>query len=139
MTSQTVRDGEPLVAFFDGVCNLCNGTVNFLIDRDRRARLRFAPLQGPTFAGLAARHPELHGVDSFVLSQGGRVHVRSAAALRILMALGGTWRLAGALLAVPRPLRDRLYDFVARRRYRWFGRSDSCRRPTPELRARFLD
>ena len=127
------------VAFFDGVCNLCNGTVNFLIDRDRRGRLRFAPLQGSTFAALAARHPELRGVDSFVLSEDDRVHVRSTAAVRILMALGGPWRLAAALLAVPRPLRDRLYDFVARRRYGWFGRTESCRMPTPELRARFLD
>ena len=127
------------MAFFDGVCNLCNGTVNFLIDRDRRSRLRFAPLQGSTFAALAAGHPELHGIDSFVLQEGDRVHVRSSAAVRILMALGGPWRLAGALLAIPRPLRDRVYDFVARRRYRWFGRRDSCRMPTPELRARFLD
>jgi predicted DCC family thiol-disulfide oxidoreductase YuxK len=139
LISQTDPDAGRPVAFFDGVCNLCNGTVNFLIDRDRRARLRFAPLQGSTFAELAARHPELRGIDSFVLSQGGRVHVRSGAAVRILMALGGPWRLAGALLAVPRPLRDRLYDFVARRRYRWFGRTDTCRIPTPELRARFLD
>jgi predicted DCC family thiol-disulfide oxidoreductase YuxK len=139
LISQTVPESEPPVAFFDGVCNLCNGTVNFLIDRDRRGRLRFAPLQGSTFAEVALRRPELRGVDSFVLKEGGRVHVRSAAAVRILMALGGPWRLAGALLAVPRPLRDRLYDFVARRRYRWFGRSESCRMPTPELRARFLD
>ena len=139
MISKNDPDAGHAVAFFDGVCNLCNGTVNFLIDHDRRGRLRFAPLQGSTFAELAARHPELRGVDSFVLSQGGRVHLRSAAALRILVALGGPWRLAGALLAVPRPLRDLLYDFVARRRYRWFGRTDSCRMPTPELRARFLD
>jgi predicted DCC family thiol-disulfide oxidoreductase YuxK len=138
LISQTDPSAGP-VAFFDGVCNLCNGTVNFLIDRDRRSRLRFAPLQGSTFAALAASHPELGGIDSFVLQEGDRVHVRSSAAVRILMALGGPWRLAGALLAVPRPLRDRLYDFVARRRYRWFGKRDSCRMPTPELRARFLD
>jgi predicted DCC family thiol-disulfide oxidoreductase YuxK len=127
------------VAFFDGVCNLCNGTVNFLIDHDRRALLRFAPLQGNAFTALAADHPELRGIDSFVLRQDGRVHVRSSAAVRILMALGGPWRLAGALLAIPRPLRDLLYDFVARHRYRWFGKSETCRVPTPELRARFLD
>jgi predicted DCC family thiol-disulfide oxidoreductase YuxK len=127
------------VAFFDGVCNLCNGTVNFLIDRDRGGRLRFAPLQGSTFASVAAAHPELQGIDSFVLWEAGRVHVRSSAAVRILMALGGAWRLSAALLAVPAPVRDRLYDFVARRRYRWFGRTDACRVPTPALRARFLD
>ena len=139
MISKTDAAGERPVAFFDGVCNLCNGTVNFLIDRDRRARLLFAPLQGSTFAEVAARHSELRGVDSFVLRQGDHVHVRSAAVVRILIALGGPWRLAGVLLAIPRPLRDWLYDLVARRRYRWFGRTESCRMPTPELRARFLD
>ena len=139
MNSQTDSADTRPVAFFDGVCNLCNGTVNFLIDHDRHSRLRFAPLQGSTFAALAADRPELRGIDSFVLRQGARVHVRSSAAVRILMALGGPWRLFGALLAIPKPLRDRLYDFVARRRYRWFGKSESCRMPTPELRARFLD
>jgi predicted DCC family thiol-disulfide oxidoreductase YuxK len=139
LSSQVGVAAEGPVAFFDGVCNLCNGTVNFLIDRDRRQRLRFAPLQGSTFAGLLARHPDLGGIDSFVLWDGGRVHVRSSAAVRILMALGGPWRLAGALLAIPRPLRDRLYDCVARRRYRWFGKTEACRVPTPALRARFLD
>lgn len=131
--------GGPPVAFFDGVCNLCNASVNFLLERDRRALLRFAPLQGATFAALARDHPELAGIDSFVLWDGARVHTRSSAALRAGMMLGWPWRLGGALLAVPRPLRDLAYDFIARRRYRWFGRRDSCRMPTPELRARFLD
>lgn len=129
----------PYVTFFDGVCNLCSGAVNFLLDHDRAGRLRFAPLQGPTFAALAGEHPELRGVDSFVLWDGARAHVRSSAALRAAAALGGPWRAFTLLLAVPRPLRDAVYDFVARRRYRWFGRRDACRLPTPELRARFLD
>src|SRR4029453_4098533 len=107
--------------------------------RAGRAGVGFAPLEVRTFAALAADHPELRGIDSFVLRQGDRVHVRSSAPVRILMALGGPWRRAAALPATPRPLRARLYDFVARRRYRWFGKSDSCRIPTPELRARFLD
>ena len=127
------------VAFFDGPCNLCNRVVTFLIDRDRAGRLQFAPLQGPTFEGLALRHPELRGVDSFVLWDGARVHVRSSAALRTLGVLGGAWRLLGVLRVLPRPLRDALYDFVARHRYRWFGRADTCRVPTPDLAARFLD
>jgi predicted DCC family thiol-disulfide oxidoreductase YuxK len=129
----------PPVAFFDGVCNLCNGSVDFLLRHDRRGLLRFAPLQGAAFAAVARDHPELAGTDSFVLQEGGRVHVRSSAALRAAMAMGGPWRLCGVLLLVPRPLRDGVYDFVARRRYRWFGRRESCRLPTPELRARFLD
>ena len=88
---------------------------------------------------LAARHPELSGIDSFVLWTGPHVFVRSDAALRIAMALGWPWRALGALRVVPRRLRDAAYDFVARRRFRWFGRRESCRMPTPELRARFLD
>jgi predicted DCC family thiol-disulfide oxidoreductase YuxK len=129
----------PPIAFFDGVCNLCNRSVDFLIRHDRRGVLRFAPLQGTTFAEVARGHPELAGTDSFVLAEGGRLHVRSTAALRAAMAMGGAWRLCAAFLLVPRPLRDRVYDFVARRRYRWFGRRETCRLPTPDLRVRFLD
>jgi predicted DCC family thiol-disulfide oxidoreductase YuxK len=129
----------PSVAFFDGTCNLCNGAVNFLIDHDPAGRLRFASLQGPTFAGLSHEHPELQGLDSFVLWNGERLYARSSAALRALGALGGPWRLAAALLVIPKPLRDAVYDFVARRRYRWFGRMDTCRVPTGAVRARFLD
>lgn len=127
------------MVFFDGVCNLCNGAVSFLIDHDPSHRLRFASLQGATFAALSRERPDLPGLDSFVLWNGREVYVRSSAALRALHALGWPWRLFAALLAVPRPLRDAVYDFIARRRYRWFGRSDTCRVATPELRARFLD
>lgn len=128
------------VLFFDGVCNLCNGSVNFLLDRDRRAVLRFAPLQGTTFAALRERRPDLGGIDSLVLQDEEGVHVRSAGALRVLRHLGPPWSLLGWLgFAVPRPVRDWLYDRVARNRYGWFGRRDACRLPTPELRSRFLD
>lgn len=127
------------VAFFDGICNLCDGAVNFLIDHDPRRVLKFAPLQGPTFAALVETHPELEGIDSFVLWDGPRVYTRSSAVLRIAMALGWPWRALAAVLLVPRPLRDALYTFVAQRRYRWYGRRESCRMPTPELRARFLE
>jgi predicted DCC family thiol-disulfide oxidoreductase YuxK len=128
------------IVFFDGVCNLCNGAVNFLLDRDRDRRLRFAPLQGRTFEALRAAHSGLAGLDSLVLVDAEGLHIRSEAALRLSRYLGLSWRLLGRLgLLVPRALRDWLYDRVARNRYRWFGRRDSCRIPTPELRARFLD
>jgi predicted DCC family thiol-disulfide oxidoreductase YuxK len=131
--------GAPIV-FFDGVCNLCNGAVNFLLDRDRRGRLRFAPLQGSTYASLQSAHPDLSGVDSIVLADDEGVHVRSTAALRLLRHLGAPWSLLSRMgLIVPRRLRDWLYDRVARGRYRWFGRQEACRVPTPALRARFLD
>jgi len=129
---------EPIV-FFDGVCNLCNGSVNFLIDRDREKRLRFAPLQGRTFQELRAGRPDLPQLGTIVLHDEKGLHFKSTAVLRVLRALGGVWRLTGVLFVVPRFLRDVVYDFVARHRYGWFGKSDSCRIPTPELRARFLD
>ena len=131
---------EPPIVFFDGVCNLCNGAVNFLLDRDRAGRLRFAPLQGRTFEAVRRANPWLGEVDSLVLADADGVHVRSAAALGLLRYLGLHWRLLGGLCrVVPRPLRDWLYDRVARGRYRWFGRREACRIPTPELRSRFLD
>ncbi|MCI0573316.1 MAG: thiol-disulfide oxidoreductase DCC family protein [Myxococcaceae bacterium] len=140
--AETMAGEEPAgrVVLFDGVCNLCNGAVNFIIDRDPEARFRFASLQSPVGATLLERHglkvqaePE-----SMVLLEGGHLYVRSTAALRIARHLRGAWRLLYVLLLVPRPLRDAAYRFIARHRYRWFGRTEACRVPTPALRARFL-
>lgn len=128
------------VVLFDGVCNLCNGAVNFIIDRDPSARFRFAALQSDQAAGLLAplgRVPEAEP-SSFVLVEDGRVYERSTAALRVARKLPGAWKLFYAFIIVPRPLRDAVYRFVARNRYRWFGKAEACRMPTPELRARFL-
>jgi predicted DCC family thiol-disulfide oxidoreductase YuxK len=133
---------DPPVVLFDGVCNLCNGAVNFAIDRDPRSRLRFASLQSPAGRQLLERlgHPVPAGdSESILLVEGGRVHERSGAALRIARYLSGGWSLLAALLVVPWPLRDLVYRWVASHRYRWFGKTDVCRVPTPALRARFLD
>jgi predicted DCC family thiol-disulfide oxidoreductase YuxK len=128
------------VVLFDGVCNLCNATVRFVVARDPAARFRFAPLQSAAGGSLLARSGLApRGLDSVVLVDGGRAWQRSDAAIRIAAGLGGAWRLALAFLVVPRPLRDALYDFIARNRYRWFGRHDACPVPTPEQRARFLE
>jgi len=125
---------------FDGECNLCNGAVDFLLCRDPRGRLRFAALQSPAAARLlaGARAPTPLP-DSLVLVADGAVHVRSGAALRIVARLRWPWPLLFVFWLVPRPLRDLAYDFVARRRTRWFGRRSSCRVPTPEERGRFLE
>jgi predicted DCC family thiol-disulfide oxidoreductase YuxK len=132
-------EGGPIV-FFDGVCNLCNGAVNFLLDHDRDRRLRFAPLQGRAFERLRSEHPGLPELDSLVLADASGVQVRSGAALGICRYLGWPWKWLGRVgLLVPRPLRDWVYDHIARNRYRWFGRRETCRMPTPELRARFLE
>jgi predicted DCC family thiol-disulfide oxidoreductase YuxK len=132
---------EHPIVLFDGVCNLCNGTVTFLIDRDRRGVLRFASLQSPRAAELLRERGRTlppGDPDTMLLVDGDRVHDRSTAALRIARHLGFPWSLAIVLFLVPRLLRDAVYRVIARNRYRWFGRSEQCRVPTPELRARFL-
>lgn len=128
------------IVFFDGVCNLCNSAVNFLIDRDTKNVLKFAPLQGTTFAEVERRFPELAAMEaSIVLYENGKVYRQSAAILRLCLLLGGFWQLLYAGIVLPPPLRDALYAWIARNRYRWFGKRESCRMPTPELKAKFLD
>jgi len=131
----------PLV-LFDGVCNLCNAWVQWLIERDPEGRLRFASLQSDAARAVLSEA----GVDdpaalpdSIALVDETGVHVRSAAALRIAGRLGFPYSLGRAALFVPRPIRDAVYRLIARNRYRWFGRREACMRPTPELAGRFLD
>ena len=131
------------VIFYDGVCALCHRTVRFLIARDRAGVLRFAPLQGETFAAFRAAMPRDDGLDSVVYVRGygsgiARVFVRSEAILQALHDLGGFWRVVSWARIVPRFMRDGVYDLVARRRYRWFGRYDECRLPTPRQRDQLL-
>lgn len=127
------------IVLFDGVCNLCNGAVRFIVRRDPRGRFRFAPLNSPAARErLAAASGDAPLPDSVVLIEEGRVYTRSAAALRIARGLRWPWPLAYALIVVPRPLRDLAYDAIARRRYRWFGKAEQCMLPTPELQNRFL-
>jgi len=136
--ANTQRAGA--VVLFDGVCNLCNGAVNFIIDRDPGSHFRFAALQSEQAAALLAplgRVPEVEP-QSFILVEDGKVYERSSAALRIARRMRGGWKLLYAFMVVPRPLRDAVYRLVARNRYRMFGKAESCRMPTPELRARFL-
>ncbi|WP_128546649.1 thiol-disulfide oxidoreductase DCC family protein [Larkinella soli] len=128
------------VILFDGVCNLCNSAVNFVIDHDRKGRFRFASLQSETGRRLLAQCPPAEGpVDSVVLIRNGRSFVRSDAALEIARHLGGAWPLLTVFKLVPRFVRDAVYEAVARNRYRWFGRTDACRVPAPALKARFLE
>ena len=128
----------PAVVYFDGVCGLCNRFVDFVLARDHARRYRFAPLQGST---ATARLGDPGEVDptTIVYEQDGVLFDRSAAALRIVAGLGGVWGLVAVFGLVPRPIRDAVYDWVARHRYGWFGKHDTCRLPTPEERAVFLD
>jgi predicted DCC family thiol-disulfide oxidoreductase YuxK len=131
---------EHPIVLFDGVCNLCEGTVRFAIERDPAARFRFAPLQSSLGRALLAHHGlDPDALDAVVLVDGDGAHERSTAALRIAAGLRAPWRwLAPILLWIPRALRDAVYGGVARHRYAWFGRRDECLVPTPEIRARFL-
>jgi predicted DCC family thiol-disulfide oxidoreductase YuxK len=133
--------GHPLIVF-DGCCGLCNGLVDFLIARDPKAVFRFAPLQGETAIARipndAVPYDPVGDPRSIVLWDRGTVFRKSDAVLRALPLLGGVWRLAALLRAIPRPLRDIVYDFVARHRYRWFGRREACRVPGPGERNRFF-
>lgn len=129
------------IILFDGVCNLCNGFVQFVIEHDAAGRFRFAALQSAAGQALLRTHglPTPTDPDSVVLIAEGEAYTHSAAALGIMRRLGGTWgRLARLGQVVPRPIRDAIYRWVARNRYRWFGRQSACWLPTPELRARFL-
>jgi predicted DCC family thiol-disulfide oxidoreductase YuxK len=137
------RPFERLV-LFDGVCGFCNASVRWLIERDRSAQLRFAPLQGSTAAELRRRHPEIpQDLDTiaYVDASGGaeRVYLRSEAVWRAWAQVEPERALLRWLRRVPRPLADVAYRIFARLRYRLFGRLSSCRVPSPEERARFLD
>ena len=130
---------SPPVILFDGVCNLCNGFVQFVIARDHRARFSFASLQSDAAKRLAVQVGSADGRESIVLLENGRAFTQSTAALRVIRALGFPWTFAYALIIVPRPLRDWAYAVVARNRYRWFGKRQVCMVPTPDLKRRFLD
>ena len=128
------------IVFFDGVCNLCNGAVNFIIDRDPEGYFQFAPLQSDVARAHLEQAPgEDDALDSIVLLEHDQTFVKSTAALRIARRLSGPWSLLSLALVVPRPIRDTVYDWIAHNRYDWFGRRDECRLPTPELKSRFLE
>jgi predicted DCC family thiol-disulfide oxidoreductase YuxK len=126
------------VLLFDGVCNLCNGVVQFVIPRDPAGRIRFAPLQSPTGQALLARHDLPADLDSVVLVEGDRAYTKSAAAIRVAELLGWPYRAAAVARILPRRLRDAAYDVVAANRYDWFGRKEQCMVPNEDVSDRFL-
>lgn len=127
------------VILFDGVCNFCNGAVNFIIDRDREGYFKFAPLQSEAGEKLMAEHGiDKAQTDSVILVEDGRVYTYSTAALRVARKMDGAWKWFYAFIFVPKFIRDFFYKLFAKYRYRMFGRQDACMLPTPEIRARFL-
>ena len=137
--SSTAEAGRPVI-LFDGVCNLCTGSVRFVIERDARKQFRFASLQSPVAQKLlGAQAHDGDRLESVVLVVGERTYRKSTAALLIARRLDGLWPLLAAFLLIPRPLRDAVYGWIGKRRYRLFGKRDACWRPQPELAERFLD
>lgn len=126
--------GEKII-FFDGHCNLCNSIVKFIIAKDRKKIFKFAALQSQAAERL---FPEKEKPETIYFWDGFRLSSRSEAALRIFKHLGFPWNLTYILIVFPKPLRDLVYKVISKNRYRWFGSSTACMRPTPELRNRFL-
>lgn len=124
---------------FDGVCNFCNASINFVIDHDKAGYFKFAPLQSKIGEELIAKHEiDTFETDSVILVEEGKAYTHSDAALGIAKHMDGIWSWANVFRVIPRRMRDLAYKFIARNRYRLFGRRDACMMPTPEIRARFL-
>lgn len=127
------------IILFDGVCNLCNSSVNFVIKRDKKDHFRFAALQEAAGRKLLKTYQiDTAATDSIILIENQKVYTKSTAALRIAKELKGGWPLLYGFIVLPTLLRNWVYDWVARNRYRWFGKKDSCMIPTPELQEKFL-
>lgn len=129
---------QPII-LFDGVCNFCNGAVNFTIKRDKSKIIKFAPLQSEAGRRLTTQYglPE-NDMRSFLFIENGKMYNRSTAALRVCRYLKGLWPLMYGFIIVPAFIRNAVYDFIARNRYKWFGQKDECMIPTADVRGRFL-
>ena len=130
---------EHPIVLFDGFCNLCAGSVQFLLRHDRKGIFHFCSLQSKAAAQLLQmQDTDPRQLKTLVLLDGGRLYTRSPAVLRIARKLGGAWPLLYAGIIIPRFIRDSMYDWVAANRYRWFGKKESCWLPQPEWSERFL-
>lgn len=126
------------IIFFDGVCNLCNGFVQFVINRDPQNALLFASLQSQAGTDMMEHFHLSKDITTVIFIENGVLYKKSTAALQIVKHLNGIWPLAFVFIVIPTFIRNIVYDFVARNRYRWFGKKDECMLPTPELKSRFL-
>ena len=131
-------NNKPII-LFDGVCNLCNTSVQFVIKHDKRAFFTFASLQGETGQRLLKKYGlTAEDLNSFVLIINNKALTRSAAALTVARNLGGIIKLLYGFMIIPAFIRDGMYNIIAKNRYKWFGKRDSCMIPSPELSSRFL-
>ena len=127
------------IILFDGVCNLCNGLVNFVVRHDSKAKFQFAALQSDAGQKLLNQFSlPTNDFDTFVLVEDKYCYKKSTAALRVFKVLGGFWSLLYVFIVIPRPIRNVVYNLIASNRYKLFGKKDKCLVPTPEIKARFL-
>ena len=132
--------GKQSIVLFDGVCNVCSASVNFIIRRDSKKHFLFAPLQSEIGKRLLREHNlDKEGIDSVILIENGQVFAHSTAALKIAAKLDGAWKMLSIFKFVPRKLRDFCYKLFAKNRYRLFGKKEVCMMPTPDIKARFLE
>jgi predicted DCC family thiol-disulfide oxidoreductase YuxK len=128
------------VILFDGVCNFCNSAVNFVIKRDKNSALKFTTLQSSiAHQMLANQNIPTNDLSSFVFIESKKIYTRSTAALRVCTYLTGLWPLMYGFIIVPKFIRDGIYNWIAKNRYRWFGKKEECMIPTPEIKAKFLN
>ncbi|MGI9287857.1 MAG: thiol-disulfide oxidoreductase DCC family protein [Pseudomonadales bacterium] len=132
--------GQPIpdqLILFDGVCNFCSASVRFVIRRDQQAHFQFASLQSDVGQHFAQRY-SFTNLESMVLLQRGQIYQKSSAALRVARQLTGMWPLLYTFVVIPEPIRDYVYDFIGNRRYRWFGKTEECWMPKPDIERRFF-
>jgi len=128
------------VILFDGICNFCNSSVNFIIKRNRKKDIRFAALQSDAGRQLLSQYQlPVREMESIVFIENGKAYVRSTAALRISRHLNAAWPLCYGFIIIPRFIRDAVYNWIAANRYKWFGVQEQCMLPTPDVRERFLN
>ncbi len=135
--STTLQNSKILL--FDGVCNLCNNTVQFIIKRDKKGKIQFASLQSEfgQKKTLEANLP-LEDLKSIIFIENGTIYTRSTGALKMTKYLDGIWKIAYIFIIIPRPIRDFFYNIIAANRYRWFGKSEECMMPTTDIKSRFI-
>lgn len=127
------------IIFFDGICNLCNGSINFILKRDRNNQFLVGALQddfSKKILSFYTIHPDY--MESLILLEGSNLYIKSSAALRIAKKLNGLWPVFYIFIAIPQGIRDRIYDWIGRNRYRWFGKKNTCRVASPTEHAKFL-
>jgi len=128
------------IILFDGVCNLCNAAVRFVIKRDKENQFLFASLQSEEGKKILAEHNfSGNEINSFILVENGKYFDQSTAALKVVKKLNGPWSFLYGFVIIPKFIRDGIYNIISKKRYQWFGRKDKCMIPTPELRTKFLN